>query len=255
MSYYSAGMKNSFITFYRSATCLTTLVLCIASAAQGRMTIGEFLAESGKNAEMDTLRGIVHEMIDEKKYIFSISDESGEATVQMDRKDKEAFKEFCSMDIRIGDTLMVCGLRNARSLRKKSLPSMVSARMLSVAEASGREDQPFLVQILDVYPTFMGKAPNTFASWVNKSLVYPRASRTLGSEGKVLLRFAIDVDGKVVDIDVLESSGDFLLDEEACRVVESSPEWTPGYFHGKPVKVSYTFPVYFVLKSASNTRE
>ena len=38
------------------------------------------------------------------------------------------------------------------------------------------------------------------------------------------------------------------LDAEALRVVSSSPDWTPGYVKGEPVKVSYTFPVIFQLR-------
>jgi len=35
---------------------------------------------------------------------------------------------------------------------------------------------------------------------------------------------------------------------EALRVVNSSPRWTPGKQSGKPVKVIFTFPINFVLK-------
>lgn len=41
---------------------------------------------------------------------------------------------------------------------------------------------------------------------------------------------------------------DPILDNEAVRVVEMSPEWTPGKSDGKPVSVSYTFPVIFKLR-------
>ena len=37
------------------------------------------------------------------------------------------------------------------------------------------------------------------------------------------------------------------LDAEALRVVSASPDWTPGYVKGEPVKVTYTFPVIFQL--------
>ena len=37
------------------------------------------------------------------------------------------------------------------------------------------------------------------------------------------------------------------LDAEALRVVSASPDWTPGYVKGEPVKVVYTFPVIFQL--------
>jgi len=38
------------------------------------------------------------------------------------------------------------------------------------------------------------------------------------------------------------------LDLEALRVVNSMPEWQPGYNRGNPVNVSYTVPINFALK-------
>ena len=38
-----------------------------------------------------------------------------------------------------------------------------------------------------------------------------------------------------------------LLDNEAKRVIEMSPAWTPGKMGGKPVPVTYTFPVIYKL--------
>ena len=37
------------------------------------------------------------------------------------------------------------------------------------------------------------------------------------------------------------------LDAEAVRVVKSSPKWKPGIKNGKPVRVTYTLPVIFIL--------
>ena len=38
------------------------------------------------------------------------------------------------------------------------------------------------------------------------------------------------------------------LDEEAVRVIKSSPAWTPGTQRGRPVRVIYVFPVVFKLR-------
>ena len=42
------------------------------------------------------------------------------------------------------------------------------------------------------------------------------------------------------------------LDTEALRVVSASPDWTPGYVNGKPVMVTYNFPVIFKLKGGES---
>ncbi|MBO5707756.1 MAG: energy transducer TonB, partial [Bacteroidales bacterium] len=38
------------------------------------------------------------------------------------------------------------------------------------------------------------------------------------------------------------------IDREALRVINSSPQWTPGKQRDRAVAVSYTFPVIFMLR-------
>ena len=42
------------------------------------------------------------------------------------------------------------------------------------------------------------------------------------------------------------------LDAEAMRVLNMSPDWTPGTKDGKPVPVSFTFPVNFEIPDSEN---
>jgi Gram-negative bacterial tonB protein. len=49
-------------------------------------------------------------------------------------------------------------------------------------------------------------------------------------------------------VEIIEGSGSELLDNEAKKVVSSSPKWTPGKKNGKAVKVTILFPVIFALR-------
>jgi TonB family protein len=100
---------------------------------------------------------------------------------------------------------------------------------------------------LDVRPTFMGGDTNNFSRWVNQHLVYPEIAKDNGVQGRVTLKFTIDENGRLCNIEKLRGV-DPALDAEAIRVVSSSPEWTPGYLDGRPVRVTYTFPVIFQLR-------
>ena len=99
----------------------------------------------------------------------------------------------------------------------------------------------------EVKPTFNGGDVNEFARWVNGNLVYPEKAKTSGTQGRLVLQFTVCADGKVRDAKVLRGI-DPELDAEALRVVSASPDWTPGYVDGKPVNVSYTFPIIFTLR-------
>ena len=73
-------------------------------------------------------------------------------------------------------------------------------------------------------------------------------SRENNSQGRVIVRFIIDSNGIVISPQVVRSSGDFYLDMEAVRVIESMPKWKPGKHKGKPVCVYFTMPIVFSLK-------
>lgn len=100
---------------------------------------------------------------------------------------------------------------------------------------------------IEVKPTFNGGDANSFAKWVSENIKYPESAKEKGIEGRVLLGFVVDKEGKVSDVKVLRGI-DSELDAEAVRVVSNSPKWTPGQQNGQDVKVTYTFPVVFKLQ-------
>ena len=95
-------------------------------------------------------------------------------------------------------------------------------------------------------PLFMGGDVNKFSAWVSSKIVYPQSAIDNGVSGKVTLEFTVSATGAVTNVSVLRGL-DAALDKEAVRVVSSSPKWTPGKQRGKPVPVSYQFPVTFQL--------
>lgn len=107
------------------------------------------------------------------------------------------------------------------------------------------EDIPFVR--VEQKPLFNGGDANEFTRWVNSRLVYPEIAKENGSQGRVTLSFRVGKDGSVSDVKVLRSSSDPSLDQEAIRVVSSSPKWTPGRQRDRAVNVTYTFPVIFKL--------
>jgi len=67
-----------------------------------------------------------------------------------------------------------------------------------------------------------------------------------GVVGVVVIQYAIDVDGSVVDTKIFQSAHP-LLDAEVLRIFNSMPKWTPAYNRGKPVKTQmvYMVPIHF----------
>jgi protein TonB len=102
--------------------------------------------------------------------------------------------------------------------------------------------------IVEDMPTFNGGDPAVeFRKYIAQNLRYPEIAAENGISGRVIVQFAVNKNGQVVDAVVMRSV-DPALDKEAVRVVMSSPKWTPGRQRGKPVKVLFTFPINFVLQ-------
>ena len=96
-------------------------------------------------------------------------------------------------------------------------------------------------------PVFEGGDINAFRNYIAKSIKYPESAAENGIQGKVIVSFIVEADGKVTNVKVVRGI-DPALDQEAVRVIESSPKWQPGKQRGKPVRVNLTFPVVFKLE-------
>lgn len=113
-------------------------------------------------------------------------------------------------------------------------------------------DEPDVVEVVDfmlieIKPSFMGGDYNKFNQWVFQNLKYPEEAARNNIQGRVYVEFMIDVDGYVKNVKVVKGV-DRLLDQEAVRVITSSPPWKPGYQRDKPTKVVFTFPITFKLR-------
>ena len=107
----------------------------------------------------------------------------------------------------------------------------------------------------DRKPSFLGSTdPRLFLEkWVYQYLKYPAEAVRNGIQGKVLVDFIIDENGKVTDVKVLRGV-DELLDAEAVRVISASPAWKPGYVKGKKVRSEISLYVEFRLEKKKNNR-
>ena len=100
----------------------------------------------------------------------------------------------------------------------------------------------------DVRPAFLNSydISRFLEKWVYQYIKYPDSAIRNGIQGKVMVEFIVDKDGKVTDARVVKGV-DPELDAEAIRVVSASPKWKPGWVKGNKVRTSLTIPVEFRL--------
>jgi len=94
-------------------------------------------------------------------------------------------------------------------------------------------------------PEFPG-GPEALRRYVAFNIRYPREAAIGNIQGKVIVMFIVDEEGKVSRVKVAKGVH-YLLDEEAMRIVRNMPNFKPGIEEGKPVKVSYAIPINFSL--------
>jgi TonB family protein len=105
--------------------------------------------------------------------------------------------------------------------------------------------ESFTYTIQEVQPVPDG-GMHGFMNYIMESMHYPKEARKKGIQGKVYVRFVIDRDGSVRDVEVLKGIGGG-CDEEAMRVIRECPRWSPGIQRGQPVKVRMSIPLIFKL--------
>ena len=111
-------------------------------------------------------------------------------------------------------------------------------------EESAEERQIFMV--VESMPEFPG-GEGALHQYLAENIKYPQMAKESGIQGRVFVTFVVERDGRVTDVKVIRGIGGG-CDEEAIRVVQGMPKWTPGKQRGKPVRVQFNLPVKFTLQ-------
>jgi protein TonB len=114
----------------------------------------------------------------------------------------------------------------------------------SSIKSSSEESKIFT--FVEQMPQFPG-GDAALVKFLQKKIKYPKEELSKDIQGKVLIKFVVNEDGKVSDVTV-ERGASPGLDKEAVRVVKSMPKFKPGKQQGKAVKVYFMLPIIFKLQ-------
>ena len=79
---------------------------------------------------------------------------------------------------------------------------------------------------------------------IQKSQQYPAEAAQATVKGKVYVRFVVQKDGNLAQLQVQQGLG-YGCDEEALRLLRTGPRWKAGRQNKKPVDVWMTLPIAF----------
>lgn len=117
----------------------------------------------------------------------------------------------------------------------------------SVYKDTNDEYSQLVFTVVEQIPEFPD-GQSTLLQFIAESIKYQVLAIENGVQERVICTFTVNRDGSFVDSHVLRGVDPF-LDKEALRVIYSMPKWFLGKDRGKSVRVKYTLPITFRLKS------
>jgi len=118
---------------------------------------------------------------------------------------------------------------------------IIAEKMPVFGDCAGLEDEASRRQCSD----------RAIIEFIGQHVRYPAIAKENGVSGTAVIRFVVEKDGSLSQIEIVRDPG-ATLGPEAQRVVQlmadSAPKWAPGKQQGRPVRVQFTLPVRFKLE-------
>lgn len=102
--------------------------------------------------------------------------------------------------------------------------------------------------MVEEMPTYPG-GQHAMMQFLSSNVRYPKTAVEKNMTGTVYVKFDIDTDGAISNVQSVNKAIGGGLEEEAIRVVKKMPNWNPGKEKGQPVRVRFVLPVSFRLSA------
>ncbi|MRG47076.1 TonB family protein [Chitinophaga sp. SYP-B3965] len=118
------------------------------------------------------------------------------------------------------------------------------------AQKNGKEVFTFVEQP----PSFPG-GDQGLNKYLAHTIRYPHMAVERNVGGTVFVSFVVTKEGEVTDVTTVGNPKGHGLEEEAIRVVEKMPNWTPGKQNGQLVNVQFNLPIRFTMQGGEPVKK
>ena len=136
--------------------------------------------------------------------------------------------------------------------------AQIVSRHFNAKGVQEKEEYAIPFQVVEEKPKFMAcedvpkeKETECFKEQLDKHVIryfyYPKEAIDKGIEGRVNISFQINTNGSVTIRDIRGSNK--LLEVAAKEIIEKLPTFIPGKQRGKPVLVTFNYPINFKLSN------
>ena len=131
-----------------------------------------------------------------------------------------------------------------QSIARPSIPAVAVAAPLSKPIEPPKVTHTPITQNVNVEKEFLDAHLGEIRALLIQNLKYPRNAQRLKMQGEVRIGFRLKSDGSVENIEVIQSSGFELLDEDAKALIKNTAPQFP-----KPTKnISLSIPLSYLLR-------
>ena len=132
--------------------------------------------------------------------------------------------------------------------QKKSIVAGVAAQPEpAVFEKQGVPEVSGAKKKMEIQPQFIVEGYKDFDDYIRKNVRYPEAALKMEIDGNVEVEFFVNKKGKVIKVAIVEGINE-ILNNEAIRVVSSSPRWIAAELKGEKLTSKMTISVEFYFK-------
>ena len=124
--------------------------------------------------------------------------------------------------------------------------SVTSYKEDGSTEMIRRSEKDEIYTIVETQAEFPGGLKEMY-KFIQTNLKYPEVARKLSLGGKAFLKFVVNEDGNISNVEIIKGTGNDEMDEEAIRVVKLMPKWKPASMTGKEVKCYFNLPLIYSL--------
>ena len=136
--------------------------------------------------------------------------------------------------------ILLAGVLGTNNLMAESKDGSLSVDICAPEPEDDSSEVDLYINV-DKRATFPG-GNNKAIAFIKENLKYPEDAANYGIQGRVIVKFVVEEDGSISDIEVVRGVYPS-LDAEAVRVVKLMPKWQPAERGGKPVRSRLYFHI------------
>lgn len=166
--------------------------------------------------------------------------------LEPDQASQHGKQTNCKDSLDFIDMLGLMVVIDSEDIRGGESPKIEKPREEELVEEESLEGEETLYVFVEEEASFPGGEEALF-DYITKNLQYPLEGREGMVTGTVVVKFVVEKDGTLTNVQLLRDIG-MGCGKEAVRMVKGMPKWIPGKNNGKAVRSIYTLPLNFDLK-------